>query len=201
MNTHPNTLSGILTLTFVLAVLAVPAAWAQQGPSSADIDASATLTIPLEIVGTDPLRFGELVKTAAHNNGEVLVTLTARYGDGGTLSSADPGKVVDPDPADHHDGSAPFTGDPAKQVIIDLGPQTLNLEKAGASTDQQRMALDVKPNFLDDVGNPLVNTAPNTYQMPPSGQAWVDLGGVLHVKFDNESGLYTGSIPVSLSYL
>lgn len=204
MKTHPNTLSGILALALVFAVLAVPAAWAQQRPSSADIEASATLTIPLEISATHPLRFGELVKTSAHINGEVIVTLSERYGDGGTLSSADSVKVVDPQPADHSDGAVTIHGDPSKHVVIDLGPPTLSLEKAGASTDQQRMVMDLSHSLIDyrTAGTPAVApSGPNTYPMPASGVANIEIGGVLHVKFDNESGLYTGTIPVSLSYL
>lgn len=197
MKHNPNNTYRSITLVFALIALAAPTAWGQL-PDSQNVDASATLTIPLEISNTQNMNFGELIKTAAHNSGEVVASFGAGFGPATPITFSGPG-VVDPDPGDHEEAGVWFTGDPSKQVVIDVGPTTITLEKPGATTDQQRMVLDQAPQ-LSDLNGWISPSAPGIYQLT-EGPFVFEIGGSLHIKFDNESGVYSGTIPVTLSYL
>lgn len=192
-STHRN-----FALVLALSTLISSAAWGQL-PSSQDVDASATLSIPLEIFDHQNLSFGELVKTAAHDSGEVVASFAPLFLAPGAMTLTGTG-VVDPDPADHLEGLVWFTGDPLKQVVIDAGPSTITLEKAGATSDQQRMALDLTYILTNSLGEVVPSAPPDTFPMA-SGTHTLEFGGSLHIKFDNESGVYSGTIPVTLSYL
>jgi hypothetical protein len=61
------------------------------------------------------------------------------------------------------------------------------------------MILD-QAHLLTDLNGPISPSAPGTYQLT-AGPFVFEIGGSLHIKFDNESGVYSGTIPVTLSYL
>lgn len=165
--------------------------------SSAFASTSARLIQPLSITNLNSLDFGTLIKGAM--SGPVTITVDPRVGNLPSITSSQPAAVAPL--RGHTDATFHVTGEAGELVLISY-PASITLQKNAGGTPATEMTVS---NFNLDVwqsSDPNTDlNSNNSFTMPGGGVAYLEAGGTLTVEADDELGQYTGSFPVTVSYL
>lgn|GEM_PF-5809552 len=199
MNAHRRHQISRLAATFALGAILLPAAsWAAGASSSAANVAKARLIRPLSIVTKEPLNFGTLIKNDM--SGDVSIVLATNAGSAPTITSSDPAGVFPLPGSGADDAGYDVSGEPG--ALIQVAVPTSFLIKKGAggtsTTEMKVDALDVTV-FKGIGGASILNNG--RFNMFPDGSAFLEVGGTLTVKPENDLGDYVGSFTVTVSYV
>jgi hypothetical protein len=197
MYTHRRRQIAGFAVAFALTALLLPAASRAAGESSSAANvAKARLIRPLSIVTKEALNFGTLIKN--NMSGNVAVTLDTHAGNAPTIVSSDPSAVTPFSGAD--DAGYDVFGEPGALIQVTAPAAFLIKKGAGGSSATEMTVNAVEVTVFNSVGDAsILNNG--RFNMLPDGDAFLEVGGTLNVKPENELGDYIGSFTVTVSYV
>jgi hypothetical protein len=167
------------------------------GSASVLSSASARLIQPLSITNLVGLEFGTLVKGVM--SGPVTVTVDPQVGAYPTITSSNPSAVAPL--RGHLDANFLVTGEPGELVLVS-SPASITLKKnAGGSPATEMTVSNLNVDVWQTSNSTVDILGNNSFTMPADAVAHLEVGGTLTVEPDDELGQYTGSFPITVSYL
>ncbi len=196
---HHLTIFGLILA--LAAFAATQPALADGDTASATGDARARLIAPLALTNQNVLDFGKLIKN--FSSGMETVTLEPQFhvdGDGrGVIIPSDPARLMPF--GGHTDADFLLTGEAGETIDVSA-PASVELSKdgVGAPTDQQKLTLRDFRFRVNKSTTPETVPNPGSFILEADGETDVDVGGTLEVAGDDETGSYSGSYTVTVSY-